>query len=105
MDGIRLAWRHESAFRQELALTLILFPLAILLSESTTQFILLVTPLFLLLVVECLNSAIEATVDRISTALHPLSKQAKDLGSAAVFFVLLMLGLTWGVIAYQNLIA
>lgn len=103
-DGIALAWQYESAFRQELALALLLFPVAFLLSNDVIQLILLVFPLLLLLVVECLNSAVEATVDRISTSLHPLSKQAKDLGSAAVFFVLVLLVLTWGLISYNNLV-
>lgn len=102
MDGIALAWKHESAFRQELALAIVLLPLAFVVSQDVVQLILLVFPLFLLLIVELLNSAIEATVDRISTSLHPLSKQAKDIGSAAVFFVLVLLTLTWGLIIYIN---
>lgn len=101
-DGIALAWKHESAFRQELALSVLMLPLALILSENSLQLLLLLLPLLLLLIVECLNSAIEATVDRISTSIHPLSKQAKDLGSAAVFFVIMMLMLTWGLVAYHN---
>lgn len=104
MDGIRLAWQHESAFRQELTLAVLLFPLAFFISTSTEQFLLLLMPVFLLVIVELLNSAIEATVDRISTALHPLSKQAKDIGSAAVFFVLLLLILTWSSILLNNFV-
>jgi len=104
MDGIQLAWRHESAFRQELSLALVMCPLAVLLSESVEQLILLLMPVFLLVIVELLNSAIEATVDRISTSLHPLSKQAKDIGSAAVFFVLVFLVLTWSLILLHNLV-
>lgn len=104
MDGIALAWEHESAFRQELALVVVLLPLAFLLSQDVVQLILLIFPLFLLLIVELLNSAIEATVDRISTSLHPLSKQAKDIGSAAVFFVLLLLTVTWASIGYTNFV-
>lgn len=94
LDGISFAWHHESAFRQELMLSLLLIPTALWLSEDTLQLVLLLMPLLLLLVVECLNSAIEAAIDRISTELHPLSKQAKDLGSAAVFFCLILVLLT-----------
>lgn len=102
MDGIALAWKHESAFRQELSLALVMCPLAFFISQSVEQLILLLMPVFLLVIVELLNSAIEATVDRISTSLHPLSKQAKDIGSAAVFFVLVFLTLTWGLILVNN---
>lgn len=102
MDGISQAWKYESAFRQELSLAAFMCPLAFIISTSAEQLILLLMPLFMLVIVELLNSAIEATVDRISTSLHPLSKQAKDLGSAAVFFVLLFLTLTWGVILANN---
>ncbi|MCC2606639.1 diacylglycerol kinase [Planctobacterium marinum] len=104
MDVIRLAWQHESAFRQELTLAAVMCPLAFLLSTSVEQLVLLLMPVFLLVIVELLNSAIEATVDRISTSLHPLSKQAKDIGSAAVFFVLLLLTLTWGLILLNNFV-
>jgi diacylglycerol kinase (ATP) len=102
IDGIRLAWKHESAFRQELSLAAVMLPLAFFIGNSTEQIILLLLPVFLLVIVELLNSAIEATVDRISTSLHPLSKQAKDIGSAAVFFVLVLLSLTWGLILFNN---
>lgn len=104
MDGIKLAWQHESAFRQELSLAVVLCPLAFFISNSAEQMLLLLTPVFLLVIVELLNSAIEATVDRISTSLHPLSKQAKDIGSAAVFFVLVLLTLTWSVILINNFV-
>lgn len=104
MDGIKLAWQHESAFRQELSLALVMCPLAFFVSNSVEQLLLLIFPVFLLVIVELLNSAIEATVDRISTSLHPLSKQAKDIGSAAVFFVLVLLTLTWGIILLNNFV-
>jgi diacylglycerol kinase (ATP) len=102
MDGIQLAWKHESAFRQELSLAAVLCPLAFFVGNSIEQIILLLMPVFFLVIVELLNSAVEATVDRISKSLHPLSKQAKDIGSAAVFFVLVFLSLTWGLILLNN---
>lgn len=95
MDGIGYAFRYEAAFRQELLLCVLLLPVAIWLADSPVELILLIGPLLLLLVVECLNSAIEAAIDRISTERHPLSKQAKDLGSAAVFFTLLIIVVSW----------
>ncbi|MBN7827929.1 diacylglycerol kinase, partial [Bowmanella dokdonensis] len=81
--------------RQELLLCVLLLPVAIWLADSPVELILLIGPLLLLLMVECLNSAIEAAIDRISTECHPLSKQAKDLGSAAVFFTLLIIVVSW----------
>lgn len=104
IDGIKLAWQHESAFRQELSLAAVMCPLAFFISNSVEQLLLLILPVFLLVVVELLNSAIEATVDRISTSLHPLSKQAKDIGSAAVFFVLVLLTLTWSIVLLNNFV-
>lgn len=95
VDGIRYAFTKESAFRQELALCSVMFPIAFWISANAIEFILLVGPLLMLLVVECINSAIEAAIDRISTRIHPLSKQAKDLGSAAVFITMLIILVSW----------
>lgn len=95
VDGIRYAYTKESAFRQELLLCAVLFPIAFWVSSNAIEFILLVGPLLMLLVVECINSAIEAAIDRISTSIHPLSKQAKDLGSAAVFITMLIILVSW----------
>lgn len=103
MDGIGYAWTNEAAFRQEFALFLVLVPFAVWFANNMIELILLLIPLFLLLVVEVINSAIEATVDRISTSRHPLSKQAKDLGSAAVFFTLLLLGTTWSLVGLSRI--
>lgn len=104
MDGIGYAFRYESAFRQEILLCLVLIPVALWLADSPVELILLIGPLLLLLVVECLNSAIEAAIDRISTERHPLSKQAKDLGSAAVFFTMLIIVLSWLAILLPKLL-
>jgi diacylglycerol kinase (ATP) len=96
--GLQAAYRGEAAFRQLLLLNALLLPLACLFDVTRSERLLLMIVPLLSLIVELLNSAIEATVDRISLSLHPLSKQAKDMGSAAQFIALLLIGLTWGVI-------
>jgi len=95
--GLRAAFRHEAAFRQELLLTVILIPLACWLDVASTQRALMIAALFIVLIVELLNSAIESAVDRIGPELHELSGRAKDIGSAAVFVSLLMGACIWGV--------
>ncbi len=93
--GLRAAAQYEGAFRQELWLSAVLLPIAILLPVSLIAKALLIGSLFFVLVVELLNSAVEATVDRISLERHPLAKRAKDYGSAAVFLSLANLALIW----------
>jgi diacylglycerol kinase (ATP) len=93
--GLSAALRHESAFRQEVLLAAVLLPLALLLDVSLLGKALLVASVMLVLIVELLNSAIEAIVDRVSLELHPLAKRAKDIGSAAVLLSLASLGLVW----------
>lgn len=100
--GLRACWRGEAAFRQEVLLCLVLLPASFVIAASPTQWLLLVAPLFLLLIVELLNSAVESVVDRIGPELHTLSGQAKDMGSAAVLLCLLLLALSWSVIAWRN---
>ena len=90
--------RGEAAFRQLLALNLVLIPLAFYLQVGRVERAVLIAVCLLALIVELLNSAIEATVDRISLELHPLSKQAKDLGSAAQLVALCLITLVWAVI-------
>ncbi|MDT8322374.1 MAG: diacylglycerol kinase [Xanthomonadales bacterium] len=102
MSGIRACWRNEAAFRQDAALAAVLMPISFVLAQTIEQWLLLVFPLFLLLVVELLNTAIENTVDRIGSEFNPLSAKAKDMGSAAVFFCLLLTGLCWVSIAWKN---
>lgn len=94
-DGLRAAFRHEDAFRQELLLALILIPLALVLESDGIGRALLIAPIFLVFVAELLNSAIEAAVDRISFEDHRLAKRAKDIGSAAVLISLFNLALMW----------
>lgn len=97
-DGLVAAFRHEAAFRQELVLAALLVPAALLVEVSGSGRALLIGSVLLVLVVELLNSAIEATVDRVSRERHPLAKRAKDLGSAAVFLALVNLGLVWALV-------
>ncbi len=99
-QGFVHAWRHEAAFRQELALTAVLLPLALWLGRSMIEVLLLIGTCLLVLIVELLNSAIEATVDRVGQEQHELSGRAKDLGSAAVFLSLLLVSVTWGSVAW-----
>lgn len=96
--GLQAAWRLEAAFRQELLLTLVLLPVALTAPVRPGERALLLLTLGLLLVVEILNSAIEAVVDRVSLDRHELSGRAKDLGSAAVLLTLLTLAGVWGAI-------
>jgi len=100
--GIRACWQHESAFRQEVLLVLLLLPFSFFVARSPEQWLLLILPLFLLLIVELLNSAIENVVDRIGHELHQLSGRAKDMGSAAVLLCLLTAGLSWVTIGWKN---
>ncbi len=95
IKGLKAAWRHEAAFRQELLLTACMLPVALLLDISTLERLLLIFTLFIVLIVELLNSAIEAVVDRVGSEIHPLSGQAKDIASAAVFLSLMLCGMTW----------
>ena len=101
IEGLRAAWTGEAAFRQELALAVILLPIAVLLPATPTQKALLIACTVLVLIVELLNSAVEASVDRMSLELHPLAKRAKDIGSAAVLLALANLALVWGVILFE----
>ena len=93
--GTLAAFKHEDAFRQEVILSIVLIPLAIYLGETTTEQALMITSVILIIIVELLNSSVEATVDRISVKRHKLAKRAKDLGSAAVFFSLVNASVIW----------
>ena len=99
MTGLRSAFRHESAFRQELALCVIGIPLGLWLGGNAIERVMLVGSLVLVLVVELLNTSIENVVDRISAERHDLSRRAKDAGSAAVFVSLLLAGFVWLLVA------
>jgi len=97
-QGFKAAWQHEQAFRIEIFASLFIIPLAFYLGESSIERVLLLGAWMLVLIVELLNSAIEATVDRISTEHHELSGRAKDLGSAAVFLCNITFIGTWAII-------
>jgi diacylglycerol kinase (ATP) len=99
-QGFRDAWRHEAAFRQELMLTILMTPVAFWVGRNAMEYLLLIASCLLVIIVELLNSAIEAVVDRFGDERHPLSGRAKDLGSAAVLVSLVLAAATWGTIAY-----
>ncbi|HEX5161706.1 MAG TPA: diacylglycerol kinase [Steroidobacteraceae bacterium] len=94
-QGLAGAFREEAAFRQELALAVVVIPLGLWLGHDGVERALLIAPMFLVLVVELINSAIEATIDRIGIERHKLSGLAKDIGSAAVLMSLLLLAVVW----------
>ena len=95
IEGFKIAFQKEDAFRQECYLSTILIPLGFYLATSTIELSLLMGSILFVLIVELLNSSIEATVDRISLDQHPLSKRAKDIGSAAVFLAIVNAILIW----------
>jgi diacylglycerol kinase (ATP) len=100
--GFRAAWKYESAFRQEVVLTATLIPLAFLLGRNPVEVGLLIASLLLVVIVELLNSGIEAVVDRIGDEPHQLSGRAKDLGSAAVFVALILTLVLWVSVAMDR---
>lgn len=100
--GLRAAWRHEAAFRQESILALLLLPLAFVIGKDLWQTAGLIAVLGLVLITELLNSAIEAVVDRVGEEHHELAGQAKDMGSAAVFVSLLLVVIVWTLTAINN---
>ena len=104
MKGLKSAWINEAAFRQELILILLLMPLAFWLGDSLNQILLLIVISWLVVIVEVINSAVEAVVDRIGSEHHELSGRAKDLGSAAVFIALALNALVWGALVGRNLL-
>jgi len=105
LSGLRIAFQHESAFRQEVALAAVLVPIACLVQVTPVERVLLFGSVLFVFVVELLNSSVEAAIDRISFDTHRLSKRAKDLGSAAVLIALIMLAITWWLIVIAPLLA
>lgn len=98
MDGLAAAYRNEDAFRQEFWLAVVLIPLALFLEVGNLGKALMIASVLLVLIVELINSAIEATVDRISLEKHSLAKRAKDIGSAAVLISLLNVAAVWALV-------
>ena len=95
LDGLRAAFIHEAAFRQDVFMALLLIPLALFIGKSSTQQALMIGSVFLVLIVELVNSGIEAVTDRVSFENHALAKRAKDLGSAAVMMSLVNVAVIW----------
>lgn len=98
LDGLAVAYRGEAAFRQLVLLAAVLIPVALMLPVDAISRALLIGSVLLSLIVELLNSAIEAAIDRISLERHPLSKASKDMGSAAQFIGLIMIAVVWGLV-------
>lgn len=105
MKGLKAAIAHEEAFRLELMAMVVMLPLAVWLGEGAVEWALLIGSLLLVLVVELINSALEAVVDRISVEHHELSGRAKDIGSAAVFIALVNVAAVWGVLLGERLLS
>jgi diacylglycerol kinase (ATP) len=103
LHGFSSAFRHEDAFRQEVLLALVLIPIALVIDASATGKALMIAAVLLVLIVELLNSAIEAAVDRISLDHHRLAKRAKDIGSAAVFLSLVNVLIVWLLVISERL--
>ena len=101
MAGIKAAYQTEDAFRQEVIMAAVLIPLACYLGETRLEMALMIACVLLVIIVELINSSIEATVDRISLENHLLAKRAKDIGSAAVLLSLFNLVIVWGLIVLR----
>lgn len=100
--GFRGAFAEEAAFRQELALAVVLLQLGVWLGDNGVERALLIGPIFVVLIVELLNSAVEAAIDRIGLERHPLSGLAKDIGSAAVFTSFALLVVVWALVLLDH---
>ncbi len=104
IKGLKACWHNEAAFRQELILCLVMLPLSFIVGANLFETALLIVTLFLVLMMELINSAIEAVVDRIGHEFHDLSGRAKDIGSAVVFLALLLVATVWILLIIKNLI-
>ena len=102
IDGLKSAWQHEHAFRQEIMVCTVGSIIALALKISAFEKLVLIGVLALILIVELINSSIEAVVDRVSLERHPLSKNAKDFGSAAVLLTCLLAAAAWCVVLYNR---
>jgi diacylglycerol kinase (ATP) len=102
-EGLRACFRSEEAFRIESILSVFLIPLAFILGETALETTMLLFPIVLVLLVELLNSAVEAVVDRVSLDYHELSKKAKDIASGAVFISLMTFLLIWSILLFDRL--
>ena len=100
IEGFKAAFKHEDSFRQEVFLATVLIPLAVYLGKSAIERAMMIASVLLVLIVELLNSAIEAAVDHTSTEHNALAKQAKDIGSTAVFFALIIVLVVWSLVLF-----
>lgn len=98
LHGLRQTWATEGAFRQEVVIALVLIPVACIVEVTAVERVLLIASWLLVMLVELLNSAIEAAVDRVSEERHPLAGHAKDAGSSAVLVALVIAGVTWALL-------
>lgn len=98
MKGLRAAWRHEASFRLEASLAIVLVPLGLWLGDGGLEKFALILAPMLVLSAELLNSAIEAVVDKVSPEFHELAGRAKDMGSAAVFVMMVLVAVSWALI-------
>ncbi|GAB2501564.1 diacylglycerol kinase [Lysobacter humi (ex Lee et al. 2017)] len=105
LQGLAAAWRHESSFRLEVWLFVVLAPLAWWLGASAVERVLLIGSMLLVMAVELLNSSVEAVIERYGAEFHELAGRAKDMGSAAVFVTMLVVVLTWGALLGPRLLA
>jgi len=102
-QGLRAAWLHESSFRLEACLLVVFTPVAVWLGQTAVERVLLIGSLLLVLAMELLNSAIEAVIERYGSEIHELAGRAKDMGSAAVFVLMVNVVLCWGLILLPRL--
>jgi diacylglycerol kinase (ATP) len=100
LEGLRAAWQHEDAFRQEVLIAAIAVPVALLLPVAPLGKVMMIASLILVLIVELLNSALETAVDHTSLEQHPLAKRAKDIASAAVFLSIVNALVMWGLVLF-----
>ena len=103
LQGLRAAWQHEDAFRQEVLVAAIAVPVAMLLPASSLGKAMMIASILLVLIVELLNSALETAVDHTSLEQHPLAKRAKDIASSAVFLSIVNALVVWGLVIYPSL--
>lgn len=103
LAGLRAAWRFESAFRWDVVGCGLLFIASFFVARGPVEWVILVAPLFVSLIVELLNSALEATVDRVGVERHPLSGRAKDQASAAVMLSLVLIAVCWGAVIWSQI--
>jgi diacylglycerol kinase (ATP) len=104
MKGLHATWKYEAAFRQEVVIGVILIPIAFWLAQTHIELILLISSVFWVWMAELANSSVEAVVDRTGSEKHELSGRAKDIGSALVFVSLMLLGVVWGLVAFNRFV-